>query len=191
MRLGWTRICIFTVSGANEQCPPKEIVLVMATYLTRPCPRYNGYLGILLLEPGRNMPVRVINGHCLKCGHRLAWIVIGGKRGRLSFTSKPDQCHLNVNAFGCVEKSFQVRKIKIFQIVQKGTGTGPTRVYCSRMDNNTDELAKLRARFIEVKTTLDDRIKENRESLIRIANLNYHIDRLLDKSKRHFITPDG
>jgi hypothetical protein len=59
------------------------------------------------------------------------------------------------------------------------------------MDNNTDELAKLRARFIEVKTTLDDRIKENRESLIRIANLNYHIDRLLDKSKRHFITPDG
>ena len=34
---GITRICIFTVSGTNEQCPPKEIVLAMATYLTRPC----------------------------------------------------------------------------------------------------------------------------------------------------------
>ena len=57
------------------------------------------------------------------------------------------------------------------------------------MNNNTDELAKLRARFIELKTTLDGRIKENDESLRSIANLNYHIDRLLDKSKRHFITP--
>jgi hypothetical protein len=57
------------------------------------------------------------------------------------------------------------------------------------MNNNTDELAKLRARFIELKTTLDDRIQENHESLIRIANVNYYIDRLLDKVKRHFITP--
>jgi hypothetical protein len=57
------------------------------------------------------------------------------------------------------------------------------------MNSNTDELAKLRARFIELKTTLDARIKENHESLIRIRNLNYHIDRLLEKSKRHFITP--
>jgi hypothetical protein len=60
--------------------------------------------------------------------------------------------------------------------------------YCSRMNSNTHELAKLRARFMELKTTLDGRIKENHESLIRIADLSYHIDRLLDKSKRHFIT---
>jgi hypothetical protein len=59
------------------------------------------------------------------------------------------------------------------------------------MDKNTDELAKLRACFIEVKATLDGRIKENHESLVRIANLNYHIYRLLDKSKRHFITPQS
>jgi hypothetical protein len=32
MRLGSTRICIFIVSGVNEQCPPKEIALAMATY---------------------------------------------------------------------------------------------------------------------------------------------------------------
>jgi hypothetical protein len=34
----------------------------MATYLARPCPRCNGYLSIVLREPGRNMPVRAVNG---------------------------------------------------------------------------------------------------------------------------------
>ena len=52
----------------------------MATYLARPCPRCNGYLGIVLREPGSNMPVRAVNGHCIKCGYRLAWIVIKGKQ---------------------------------------------------------------------------------------------------------------
>ena len=52
----------------------------MAAYLARSCPKCNGYLGIVLREPGRNTPVRAINGHCLKCGYRLAWIVISGKR---------------------------------------------------------------------------------------------------------------
>jgi hypothetical protein len=80
---------------------------------------------------------------------------------------------------------------KIFQNVQKETETAPTRAYYLRMNNNTDELAKLRVCFIELKTTLDGRIKENHESLIRIANLNYHIDRLLERSKRHFITPSA
>jgi predicted nuclease with TOPRIM domain len=55
------------------------------------------------------------------------------------------------------------------------------------MSNNADELASLRARFIELKATLDRRIKENDESLRRIANLNHHIDQLLERSKRHFI----
>ena len=52
----------------------------MATYVARPCPRCNGYLGIVLREPGRNVPVRAVNGHCLKCNYRLAWIVIRGKQ---------------------------------------------------------------------------------------------------------------
>ena len=52
----------------------------MATYLARPCPRCNGYLGIVLREPGRNVPVRAVNGRCLKCDYRLAWIVIRGKQ---------------------------------------------------------------------------------------------------------------
>jgi hypothetical protein len=57
------------------------------------------------------------------------------------------------------------------------------------MNNNADELQKLGARFIELKTTLDRRIKENEESLRRISDLNHYIDQLLQKSKRHFIAP--
>jgi len=52
----------------------------MAKYLYRSCPRCNGYLGIVMREPGRNMPLQAVNGHCLGCGYRLAWIVIRGKR---------------------------------------------------------------------------------------------------------------
>jgi hypothetical protein len=54
----------------------------MATYLARPRPRCNGYLGIVLREAGRNTPLRAINGHCVQCGHRLAWILIRGKARR-------------------------------------------------------------------------------------------------------------
>ena len=52
----------------------------MARYLRRSCPRCNGYLGIVLREPARNMPVQAVNGHCASCGHRISWIVIRGKR---------------------------------------------------------------------------------------------------------------
>jgi hypothetical protein len=68
----WFLAEIVRVSGANEERQRREIILAMATYLTRPCPHCNGYLGIVLREPGRNMPVRAINGQCLKCSHRLA-----------------------------------------------------------------------------------------------------------------------
>jgi hypothetical protein len=44
----------------------------MAKYLSRTCPKCNDYLGI------------AINGQCLRCGYRLAWILIVGRRqGRL------------------------------------------------------------------------------------------------------------
>jgi hypothetical protein len=51
----------------------------MRKYLARPCPRCNGYLGIVLREPQRNRGVRSICGHCFKCHHRLAWTLIIGK----------------------------------------------------------------------------------------------------------------
>jgi len=59
----------------------------MAKYLARSCPRCNGYLGIVLREPGRNVPLQAVNGHCLGCGYRIWWIVI---RGRQRFHRKGD-----------------------------------------------------------------------------------------------------
>ena len=53
----------------------------MTKYLFRNCPRCANYVGIVLREPGRNAPVQAVNGHCLKCDYRLAWIVIRGRRG--------------------------------------------------------------------------------------------------------------
>jgi hypothetical protein len=50
----------------------------MAKYLQRSCPSCNGYVGIALGEPGRNTPLQAVNGQCLECGYRLAWIVIRG-----------------------------------------------------------------------------------------------------------------
>ena len=47
-------------------------------------------------------------------------------------------------------------------------------------------LSELRQRFIEPKATLDHNIKENQETMKKIANLNYYIDSLLAKVKRHF-----
>jgi hypothetical protein len=57
--------------------------IVTAKYLARACPRCNGYLEIALGESGRNVVVRAINGRCVKCGYRLAWILISGKRAAL------------------------------------------------------------------------------------------------------------
>ena len=51
----------------------------MAKYLARPCPRCNGYLGIVLREPRRNKGLRGVCGHCFRCHHRLAWTLIRGK----------------------------------------------------------------------------------------------------------------
>jgi C4-type Zn-finger protein len=51
-----------------------------AKYLQRSCPRCDGYVGIVLRDAGHNTQLQAVNGHCLGCGYRLAWIVIRGKR---------------------------------------------------------------------------------------------------------------
>jgi hypothetical protein len=48
----------------------------MARYLHRNCPRCHGYVAIVLPEPGRNSRLQAVNGKCLGCSYRLAWIVI-------------------------------------------------------------------------------------------------------------------
>ena len=52
----------------------------MAKYLSRSCPRCNGYVGIVMREPGSKTQLQAVNGHCLRCSYRLAWIVIRGNR---------------------------------------------------------------------------------------------------------------
>jgi len=51
----------------------------MVRYLYRSCPRCNGYLGIVLRGPGRNVPLQAVNSRCTRCSYRMAWIVIRGK----------------------------------------------------------------------------------------------------------------
>src|SRR5882724_8164316 len=51
----------------------------MAKYLARSCPKCNGYLGIVVPERKAKLPVKAINGRCLTCGYRLAWVVILGR----------------------------------------------------------------------------------------------------------------
>jgi hypothetical protein len=59
-------------SGATGKSVPR--------YFARSCPRWKGYLAIVLREPGRNTSAQAINGHCLQCGHRLAWILFRRQR---------------------------------------------------------------------------------------------------------------
>src|ERR671915_565707 len=51
----------------------------MAKYLYRSCPRCNGHVVIVIRDAGRNTPLQAVNGHCLRCSYRLAWIVIRGE----------------------------------------------------------------------------------------------------------------
>ena len=46
----------------------------------RSCPRRNGYVEIIMREPERYMPLKAINGRCVRCAYRLAWILIRGGR---------------------------------------------------------------------------------------------------------------
>jgi hypothetical protein len=43
-------------------------------------PMCNGYLGIVVPELKAKTPVQAINGRCLKCGYRLAALLVLGKR---------------------------------------------------------------------------------------------------------------
>jgi hypothetical protein len=42
----------------------------------------------------RNIPLHAVNGQCLKCGYRLAWIVVRGGRKALKLRAKRKANHL-------------------------------------------------------------------------------------------------
>ena len=59
-----------------------------AKYLQRSCPKCNGYWGIVVPERKDKMSVQAINGRCLKCGYRLAWVLIRGKTSAILAVSE-------------------------------------------------------------------------------------------------------
>lgn len=52
----------------------------MTRQLVRHCPRCNSVLLVKVLEPGQNTRLQAVNGSCVRCSCRLAWIVIKGNR---------------------------------------------------------------------------------------------------------------
>ena len=60
----------------------------MAKYLYRSCPRCNGYVGIVMRQPERDMPLQAVNGRCVRCRYRFAWIVIRGGRSSRSVKAR-------------------------------------------------------------------------------------------------------
>ena len=76
-----------------DRCDPPFVVGLRRfaghTLLANHCPRCNGYVGIVLREPGRNMRLQAVNGKCLGCSYCLAWIVIrGGRRSAIGTTRR-------------------------------------------------------------------------------------------------------
>lgn len=59
---------------------------------TRRCPHCKGQVGIIMREPANPKPIRALNGRCLECSYRLAWIVIDGndsnRRCRMGVTHR-------------------------------------------------------------------------------------------------------
>jgi hypothetical protein len=52
----------------------------MNRYFTRTCPRCKGHVGIIIRKRKKPAAPRPVNGRCLDCNYRLAWLVIDGKR---------------------------------------------------------------------------------------------------------------
>jgi Zn ribbon nucleic-acid-binding protein len=52
----------------------------MTRYLARACPHCKGYVDIMMRKSERSIPLRAVDGRCVKCSYRMAWIVISGGR---------------------------------------------------------------------------------------------------------------
>lgn len=60
----------------------------MARYLARACLRCDGYVGIVIREPERNLTLQAVNGRCTRCSYRMARSVIRGKGQSSASTQK-------------------------------------------------------------------------------------------------------
>src|SRR5262245_56431959 len=65
----------------------------MDRYLTRVCLRCGGHVSIYLNQPEQGTPFQAVNGHCVRCAYRLAWIVIPAQKQK-SLPSSSDNVRL-------------------------------------------------------------------------------------------------
>lgn len=56
----------------------------MAKYLYRACPKCKDYLGVVVPEPPEPVTVVPIDARCLRCGFKLAWKVVMGRKSILA-----------------------------------------------------------------------------------------------------------
>ena len=52
----------------------------MAKYLSRTCPKCKDYLGVVVPEPPEPVKEIPIDARCLRCGFKLAWKVVMGRK---------------------------------------------------------------------------------------------------------------
>jgi hypothetical protein len=61
------------------QFPLRQAVVPWPSTSKAPVPKCNGYLGIVVPERKAKVAVQAIHGRCLKCGCRLAWVLVRGR----------------------------------------------------------------------------------------------------------------
>ena len=55
----------------------------MTRQLARLCPRCGGFMIVKVFEPEPHTAIQAVNGRCVRCQDRLAWMMIRGKRRSL------------------------------------------------------------------------------------------------------------
>jgi hypothetical protein len=69
----------------------------MPRYLAKACPRCDGYVGITIREPGRNVRLQAVNGRCTQCSYRMAWFMIRGRRAESRSSALKTEARQNQN----------------------------------------------------------------------------------------------
>jgi hypothetical protein len=49
-------------------------------WLERNCPKCRGTMAVIVRPPTENPRFQAVNGRCIRCSHRLLWVVLRNKR---------------------------------------------------------------------------------------------------------------
>jgi len=72
---------VHTLSSLRAGDGQNTTAKAMARWFARACPRCNGYVWISIRQPESDLLLQAVNGRCVRCQYRLAWVVI--RDGRL------------------------------------------------------------------------------------------------------------